>query len=165
MSKLHTAWRTALACLATGTLFAVAGAAFAQEAPAASSGLWEKLDALRRVLAPDAVALAVDDDAEAIAQNAKDLLLGTETEVGIIALLQQETGVSAEGIGDAAAVVAAGNAQPEVVALAHLLLAAEALTASTDAVSTSTALGVAGQHVDEASKLLASLRPDTASGE
>lgn len=161
MRQLHKLWRTALLACITGALLLGASAVYAQEAESggdvaeanATDGLWVKLDAVRAALHPDAIQDA--DGAAEIGSAAAGLLIGSADEVGVITLVQQLAGVNVDEIGDAHAVVLAGDDRPEILALAHLLLAAEALTNSPD----QTDLLLAGQHVEQANTLLAHLRP------
>lgn len=168
MRRLHKFWRNVLLACITGALLLGASGVLAQERSeevdageadtseaATTGGLWEKLDALRATLDPDAIDNADDEAAAEIAGAASRLLIGSAEEAGVIALVQELAGVSAEEIGDAHTVVLAGNDGPEVLALAHLLLAAETLTTSADQV----ALLIAGQHVEHANNLLAPFRP------
>lgn len=153
----------ALGALVFGT------AAFAQEAdlevvePAPQSAeasaevlsqLFEKLDAALAALDESVISAATDDEAAPIAQEVSALLRGDEDEAGLIALVQELAGVPSEDLIDAEAVVVGGIDTPEVTALAHLILAAEAVSES----ATSDALFAAAEHVREADTLLAGLR-------
>lgn len=167
MRKLRAIWRVA-PFLVMGALIFATGSLFAQETFAdelqaetwentavVDDGLWERLETVRAALNESVVSGITEDEVAERAQAAADLLLGDTDEPGLIARVQTLAGVTSEELIDAEAVVTSGSDTPEIVALAHLLLAAEALTNSPDEVS----LLVAGGHVEEASRLLAYLAP------
>jgi len=124
-----------------------------QEATAGTDALWQKLTQLLEVL--DESVVTTTDDVAGLAQQAAELLLGNEFEAGVIGLVQELAGVEDSQSIDAETVIAAGTDAPEVIALAHLVLAAQALSGAPD-----TALLLeAGEHVSEADRLLAHLKP------
>lgn len=131
----------------------------AAEAEAGSDALWQKLAALQAELDAGAVTAAIDLDA--IAERVNQLLLGDDQEPGVIDLVRELAGVADTDPIDAQAVIAAGVESHEVIALAHLILAAQAVTDS----PTTMALLEAGEHVREADRLLAHLKPASPEGE
>mgnify|MGYP001031231452 CR=1 FL=1 len=152
-------WKALLAGIMCAALLGT-GAALAQASDGgdAPGPLWQKLDALRAALAPEALENLDDQGVTDTTSAATGLLIGNAEEPGLIALVEELAGVSREDIGDPNAVILAGNDRPAVLALAHLLAAADTLTTSYGRV----ALAIAGQHVDQAYTVLAPLRPDEA---
>lgn len=129
---------------------------FAAEETAAGDDLWVKLAALKETL--DESVVTSTGDVASLAETASGLLLGTEEEAGVIALVQELAGVEDYEAIDAEGIVEAGVDAPELIALAHLVLAARAVEAGADLDS----LLQAGEHVREADRLLAHLNPETA---
>ena len=171
MRHLHRLFRITL-LMALGVL-ALGAAALAQDAgfevlesdPVAEAGapaeLFDKLDAALAALDESVLTVATDDEVAQIAEEVTALLRGTDEEPGLIALVQEVAGVASEDLIDAEAVVAGGIETPEVTALAHLILAANAI----GDFPTSDSLLTAAEHVREADSLLAGLRGESAADE
>src|SRR5690606_1004393 len=119
---------------------------FAAEETAAGDDLWVKLAALKETL--DESVVTSTGDVASLAETASGLLPGTE-EAGVIALVQELAGVEDYEAIDAEGIVEAGVDAPELIALAHLVLAARAVEAGADLDS----LLQAGEHVREADRL------------
>lgn len=160
MSRLHRLCRVAL-MIAAGVLVLGLGA-YAQdfelfptglEQPVADDALWEKLQAVREAL--DESAVAATSDVTGLALEVSTLLLGDDLEPGLISLVQELAGVEDSQLIDAQAVVEANIDPPELIALAHLILASQAIRDAADI----NALLDASTHVAEAERLLSHLKP------
>ena len=164
MRQLQAIRRVALILIMSLLVFG-AGSLSAQEALGdelqVDIGIWERLEAVRSTLNESVVSGTTQEEVVERAQAAAALLLGDIDEPGLIARVQTLAGLTSEDLIDAEAVVTNGDDAPEIVALAHLLLAAEALTSSPDDVS----LLVAAGHVEEAGRLLAHLEPQDQAAE
>lgn len=120
--------------------------------PDVPDALWEKFQVVREAL--DESAVYASSDLSLTASEVSNVLLGDEFEPGLIGIVQELAGVEDNSLVDAQAVIEAAIDPPELIALAHLILAAQAIeTADPDA------LLEAGRHVAEAEQLLSHLKP------
>lgn len=126
---------------------------FEFERPVAPDALWEKFQAAREAL--DESVVYASNDLAALATEVSTLLLGDDVEPGLIGLVQELAGVEDDSLVDAQAVTAGNTDPPELIALAHLILAAQAIEGTVDVDS----LLEAGRHITEAEKLLSYLKP------
>lgn len=160
MKRMLKSWPVVLLlCISGALLFGVA-AMSAQEAPTESDQpsaevnasledeLWEKMETIRAELEAASAPTLPESEVSAKVEAILNLLSGEE---GVIPQLQLSLGIASDELPEAEAVIADGNDPPEMIALAHLLLAADELSQTRDR---KTVLS-AGEHVEQASNLLA----------
>ncbi len=160
MKRMLKSWPVALLlCLSGAILFGVAAIA-AQEAPMNSNDpsaevsaipeheLWERVEAIRAELDAASTPTLPESEIEAKLENALGLLNGED---GVIPQLQALLGVSDDDLPEAEAVISADSDPPEVIALAHLVLAADVLSNGSDQDSVQSAR----EHVAQALELIA----------
>lgn len=147
------------------------------EAPAAASpleGAKQLVDEARAKLNPDVVDSLSESAVKPTAQTVINLLEGENGEHfdastpvsdphGAIPYLEDATGRSAAELaaGDLEAVAASTDESPEVVALAHLVMADQALTAGE---ASQEVLQEAATHIDEAHEILTGAAGSTSEG-